>query len=88
MRRRASRISTKRLSAIHEVGRKARRLNPAVESQSRMVQVDRLVPPRRPAKKTTLRDARGTRIRFATTNGEFTTFHLPVHFAYRNHKGL
>jgi len=35
---------TKRLSAIRLVGRKARQTNPAVASQSAMVQVDLLVP--------------------------------------------
>ena len=40
---------TKRHSAIRLVGRKARQLNPAVASQSAMVQVDLLVPPKRQA---------------------------------------
>ena len=40
---------TKRLSAIRQVGRKARQLNLAIESQSAIVQVDLLVPPKHQA---------------------------------------
>ena len=40
---------TKRLFAIRPVGRKVRQLNPAIESQSAMVQVDLLVPSKRQA---------------------------------------
>ena len=40
---------TKRLSEIRLVGRKARQLNLAIESQSVMVRGDQLVPPKSPA---------------------------------------
>ena len=40
---------TRRLSAIRLVGLKARQFNPTIASQSAMVQVDLLVPPKRQA---------------------------------------